>query len=88
MADKKVLIYGGKGGLGNVLVNHFKSNGWFVASVDLVANDAADVNVVVNPNDDWIKQVFKMGFKLTSSSNRSDSQPSNGKHFQDWGEKN
>ena len=57
MSGQKVLIYGGKGGLGNVLVNHFKSNGWFVLSVDLAANDAADVNVVVNPNEDWIKQV-------------------------------
>jgi nucleoside-diphosphate-sugar epimerase len=51
------LIYGGRGVLGNVLVNHFKSNGWFVISVDLSANDAADVNVIVNPNDDWMKQV-------------------------------
>lgn len=51
------MIYGGRGVLGNVLVNHFKSNGWFVISVDLSANDAADVNVIVNPNDDWMKQV-------------------------------
>jgi nucleoside-diphosphate-sugar epimerase len=51
------LIYGGRGVLGHVLVNHFKSNGWFVISVDLSANDAADVNVIVNPNDDWMKQV-------------------------------
>jgi hypothetical protein len=58
MAQQKVLIYGGRGGLGNVLVNYFKSNGCFIISVDLAANDAADVNIVVNPNDDWMKQVL------------------------------
>ena len=53
---KKVLIYGGRGGLGSVLVNHFKSNSWWVCSVDLAANDAADANVIVNPADEWTKQ--------------------------------
>ena len=57
-SEKKVLIYGGKGGLGTVLVSHFKSNGWTVISVDLAANDVADANVLVNPNDDWAKQVL------------------------------
>ena len=57
MSNKKVLIYGGRGGLGNVLVSHFKSHGWWVLSVDLAANDAADANVTVDPNADWVKQV-------------------------------
>lgn len=58
-SEKKVLIYGGKGGLGTVLVSHFKSNGWTVISVDLVANEVADANVLVNPTDDWTKQVIR-----------------------------
>ena len=58
-SEKRVLIYGGKGGLGTVLVSHFKSNGWTVISVDLAANDVADANVLVNPNDDWAKQVIR-----------------------------
>jgi hypothetical protein len=36
MSGKKVLIYGGKGGLGTVLVSHFKSKGWWVCSIDMV----------------------------------------------------
>ena len=52
----KVLIYGGKGGLGSVLVSHFKAKGCWVVSVDLHANDEADKNVLVNPSDDWLKQ--------------------------------
>ena len=54
--SNKVLIYGGRGGLGTVLVSHFKSKGWWVCSVDLAANDEANENVLVNPNDDWCTQ--------------------------------
>ena len=36
MSAKKVLIYGGRGGLGTVLVSHFKAKGWWVCSIDLV----------------------------------------------------
>jgi nucleoside-diphosphate-sugar epimerase len=38
MSSKKVLIYGGRGGLGTVLVSHFKAKGWWVCSIDLVRN--------------------------------------------------
>ncbi len=67
-SNKKVLIYGGKGGLGSVLVSHFKSNGWSVVSVDLAANDAADENVIVNPNEDWAKQVSNVQLVIHGSS--------------------
>ncbi len=53
---KRVVIYGGRGGLGSVLVNHFKAQSWWVCSVDLAANDTADANVLVDPADDWLKQ--------------------------------
>lgn len=52
----RALIYGGRGGLGSILVKHFKSKGWWVCSVDLAANDEADANVLVNPKDDWLTQ--------------------------------
>ena len=44
----KVVVYGGRGGLGVVVVNHFKSSGYWVLSVDIGANDAADANVLVS----------------------------------------
>ena len=40
-------MYGGKGALGSTLVNHFKSKNWWVCSIDLTENPAADVNIVV-----------------------------------------
>ena len=53
----RVLIYGGRGGLGSVLVSHFKQKGWWVCSVDILeANEVADVNVIVDPTADWITQ--------------------------------
>jgi len=52
----RVVIYGGRGGLGSNLVKHFKSKGWWVCSIDLAANEEADVNVAVNPKDDWVTQ--------------------------------
>lgn len=56
MSGKKVLIYGGKGGLGTVLVSHFKSKGWWVCSIDMGENSNADANVLVNPSDGWLEQ--------------------------------
>ena len=56
MASNRVIIYGGRGGLGNVIVQHFKSKNWWVCSVDINPNDAADVNVLVNPNLSWVEQ--------------------------------
>ena len=54
--SKKVLIYGGRGALGSTMVSHFKSCGWWVCSVDLVASDAADASVIVDPKADWLAQ--------------------------------
>ena len=56
MSSKKVLIYGGRGALGSTMASHFKSCGWWVCSVDLVASDAADASVIVDPKADWLAQ--------------------------------
>ena len=34
----------------------FQANQWWICSVDLRANDEADANVLVNPNDSWVDQ--------------------------------
>jgi dihydropteridine reductase len=46
----KVLIYGGRGALGSALVDFFKSKNWWVASVDFVENDKADLNILLTNN--------------------------------------
>lgn len=56
MASQRAIIYGGRGGLGCVIVKHFKQKGWWVCSVDINANEEADANILVNPNDTWLDQ--------------------------------
>ena len=71
----KVLIYGGRGGLGSVLVSHFKSSSCDVISVDLHKNDEADENVLVNPKDDWMTQetvILEQVGKLIKSDGKLD----------------
>jgi len=52
----RVLIYGGKGALGSVCVNFFKSKNFWVGSIDLSANEAADANILVNRDADFVGQ--------------------------------
>jgi len=52
----KVIVYGGRGGLGVVVVDHFKSLDYWVLSVDVVANEAADANVLVDLGVGWAEQ--------------------------------
>jgi len=54
--SNRVIVYGGRGGLGNVIVEHFKSKSWWVCSVDINPNDTADENVLVDPNLSWTDQ--------------------------------
>lgn len=56
MSNGRVLIYGGKGALGNACVSYFKSKQWWVGSVDLVSNPDADGNVEVKSSDSWVDQ--------------------------------
>lgn len=53
---QRAIIYGGRGGLGTVLVNHFKAKGWWICSVDLQPNEEANENVLVDPKLDWVLQ--------------------------------
>ena len=52
----KVLVYGGKGGLGQVVVETFKSLGFWVLSVDIVEQPSADHNVLVSLEESWTGQ--------------------------------
>lgn len=48
---RRVIVYGGKGALGSACVQYFKSKSWWVASVDISANEDANANVLVTVND-------------------------------------
>ncbi|GAB6024946.1 hypothetical protein CHUAL_010047 [Chamberlinius hualienensis] len=61
----RALVYGGKGALGSVVVNHLKSNGWWVVSADLVVNDHADANVLVK-DEGWIDQSKTLDSGITN----------------------
>ena len=52
----KVLVYGGKGGLGHVVVQTFKELGYWVLSVDIVEQPSADHNVLVSLDESWTGQ--------------------------------
>ncbi|XP_008560994.1 dihydropteridine reductase [Microplitis demolitor] len=52
----RVFIYGGKGALGSVCVNKFKSNNWWVGNIDMKENELADVNIIVNGSNSWQEQ--------------------------------
>uniref|UniRef100_A0A1B6F143 Dihydropteridine reductase n=2 Tax=Proconiini TaxID=565685 RepID=A0A1B6F143_9HEMI len=52
----RVFIYGGKGALGAACVSHFKSQNWWVGSIDMKENEQADCNIVVKPEDSWQDQ--------------------------------
>lgn len=56
MSQGRVVIYGGRGALGSICVSHFKAQNWWVGSIDLHANDSADLNVLVNAEDTFGKQ--------------------------------
>ncbi|GAB0097026.1 dihydropteridine reductase [Sergentomyia squamirostris] len=52
----RVVVYGGRGALGNACVQHFKKNNWWVLSIDMVANESADANVLVERDATWVDQ--------------------------------
>ncbi|KAK2713151.1 dihydropteridine reductase-like [Artemia franciscana] len=52
----RLIVYGGKGALGNACVSAFKSKNWWVASIDLAVNDDAHANVLVKPTGSWTDQ--------------------------------
>ncbi|CAB1337393.1 unnamed protein product [Coregonus sp. 'balchen'] len=56
MTASRVLVYGGRGALGSKIVQHFTSKGWWVASVDIVANEEANANVLVKLSESFTEQ--------------------------------
>ncbi|PIO64162.1 hypothetical protein TELCIR_14221 [Teladorsagia circumcincta] len=66
MAAGKVIVYGGRGALGSTILEHFKKSGFvglikfctkkWTLSIDLVANETANINVLVDGKEDWVSQ--------------------------------
>ncbi|KAJ8336334.1 hypothetical protein SKAU_G00396770 [Synaphobranchus kaupii] len=52
----RVIIYGGRGALGSRCVEYFKSKSWWVACIDLSANEAANASVIVKQSDSFTEQ--------------------------------
>ena len=52
----KVVVYGGKGGLGQVVVETFKQLNYWVLSVDILEQPSADANVLVSLAASWVEQ--------------------------------
>ncbi|XP_062405269.1 quinoid dihydropteridine reductase a [Sardina pilchardus] len=55
-AANRVIVYGGRGALGSACVQYFKSKGWWVASIDIVANADANANVLVKLSECFPEQ--------------------------------
>jgi len=53
---RRVLVYGGRGALGSKIVEMFKQQKWWACSVDIAANEHADVSIVVRDTNDWQEQ--------------------------------
>ncbi|XP_049898821.1 quinoid dihydropteridine reductase a [Epinephelus moara] len=56
MAANRVIVYGGRGALGSKCVQHFKSKGWWVACIDMAANNEANENVIVKLSESFTEQ--------------------------------
>ncbi|XP_029971598.1 quinoid dihydropteridine reductase a [Salarias fasciatus] len=52
----RVIVYGGRGALGSQCVQHFKSRGWWVASIDIGTNEEANENVLVKLSESFPEQ--------------------------------
>ncbi|KAM6953478.1 quinoid dihydropteridine reductase a [Aplochiton taeniatus] len=56
MTTNRAIVYGGKGALGSKCVQYFKAKGWWVASIDIVANEEASANVLVKLSESFTEQ--------------------------------
>merc|ERR1711892_151222 len=68
----KAIVYGGRGGLGVVVVDHFKASGYWVLSVDIGANEAADANVLVFLSAGWVEQGVCQGVEAALGGGKVD----------------
>ncbi|KAK3564091.1 hypothetical protein QTP86_007551 [Hemibagrus guttatus] len=60
VSGNRVLIYGGRGALGSTCVHHFKSKGWWVASIDIGTNEEADANVLAKICDSFCEHATQV----------------------------
>uniref|UniRef100_A0A0N5ATS5 Dihydropteridine reductase n=1 Tax=Syphacia muris TaxID=451379 RepID=A0A0N5ATS5_9BILA len=56
MSAGRLVVYGGRGALGNALVEYFIARDYWVLSVDLKAHEKSHANVVVPQCSSWIEQ--------------------------------
>ncbi|XP_017570529.1 dihydropteridine reductase [Pygocentrus nattereri] len=56
----KVIIYGGRGALGSKCVQYFRSKQWWVACIDINANEEANANVTVQTTDSFNEQASQV----------------------------
>lgn len=66
MAANRVIVYGGKGALGSKIVQHFRSKGWWVASIDMAANEEADENVIVKITESFTEQAGQVTTEVSA----------------------
>ncbi|XP_012230000.1 dihydropteridine reductase [Linepithema humile] len=52
----RIIVYGGKGALGSTCISQFKSQNWWVGSIDMKPNEQANANIIVNPDNNWQEQ--------------------------------
>ncbi|KAL5279407.1 QDPR family protein [Megaselia abdita] len=69
MASKRVFIYGGRGALGQACVSHFKSNNFWVGSIDLESNEKADASITVSRDGSWVDQETEVLTKIGAALN-------------------
>ncbi|XP_019848274.2 dihydropteridine reductase isoform X1 [Bactrocera dorsalis] len=65
----RVLVYGGKGALGSACVSHFKSNNYWVGSIDLSVNEEADASIVLPRELSWEQQEAEVLTKVGDALN-------------------
>lgn len=63
----RVIIYGGRGALGATVVSHFKTNNWWVASIDMNQNQDADVNILVEKDQTLEQQQTKVTSEVSTA---------------------
>ena len=59
-----IIVYGGSGALGREIVEKFKAANYYVISIDLFDNSAADANVTISKLDKWVEQSEEVLQKL------------------------
>ncbi|KAI9357174.1 hypothetical protein BD770DRAFT_345105 [Pilaira anomala] len=62
----KLVVYGGAGGLGRVLVQHFKQKGYTVINIDLIENKDADFNTLTTTSGSLSEQGQAINDSITS----------------------